>query len=379
MILIYKGDYQYGAVNVFAESLGRGLETLGKKVSFVDFRERETVTERLRAALLAGPELIVSFGAIASDIKSGDAIVYDLLPCPFAAVLVDHPFYQLDRFGLKNLIITCFDRTHLRFLKNMPGASFRTGFLPHGGCAPESAPSSERPVDILFAGTFSDPEKIRAEIQRLPSQIRNIVSGAADALMSSHGGAVEEVFDAAAGAAALSEESMSLISRFYPAYLSLVDSYHRAAKRLGTLEFLDKQGVAVDIIGNHWGGVSFKNHRIHPPLPFTETLNLMSQSKIVLNVSLYPDGSHERIFSSMLSGAVCASDENPWLREIFQDGSGIIFHKWTEPAALADKLMGALSNPSKLAETAAAGREKSLRSHTWLSRAETLLKITGLK
>jgi hypothetical protein len=39
-IVIYKGSYQYDAVNIFAESLGSAFEKMGYSVAFIDLKDQ---------------------------------------------------------------------------------------------------------------------------------------------------------------------------------------------------------------------------------------------------------------------------------------------------------------------------------------------------
>jgi spore maturation protein CgeB len=98
----------------------------------------------------------------------------------------------------------------------------------------------------------------------------------------------------------------------------------------------------------------------------------MRKSKIVLNTIMVP-GSHERVFSAMLNGAVVLSDSNQFYQDFFKDGEDLLLYRWTQIDKLPGIIKEALSSPEKLAQIAAAGQQKAMAEHTWEKRAEMLL------
>ena len=136
-VILYKGSFGYDAVNVFTEELAAGLAALGRRVDFVDITDKSGRGARLQEELARPFECIVSFAGIGfrpMSVAAGGHM-YDQLSAPFVAVLVDHPSCALDRFGMENMIITCYDRSHVSFLKKYFDGGKRVEFLPHGGSA----------------------------------------------------------------------------------------------------------------------------------------------------------------------------------------------------------------------------------------------------
>ena len=57
---------------------------------------------------------------------------------------------------------------------------------------------------------------------------------------------------------------------------------------------------------------------VHDAVPYAESLEIMKQSKIVLNSSIKNKfGAHERIFAGLASGALVLTNENIYLKEYF--------------------------------------------------------------
>ena len=162
--------------------------------------------------------------------------------------------------------------------------------------------------------------------------------------------------------------------KIYESIVTKIEIFVRAYKRTKILSLLDRNGFRIKLHGNGWQEGTFKNIQPSAPLPFKEVLNLMRQTKLVLNISCLSDGSHERVYSSMLNGAISLTEQNPYLAENFTDMEDIIFYKWLELGEFPDKINCVLSDNQKLVETASRGKEKAEREDSWHSRAETLLK-----
>lgn len=365
-VILYKGTFAYDAVNVFIQELGAGLSALGRTVHVVDVADAAS-----RAALpdeLSRPfECIVSFGAI--GFAALPAADYDRLPAPFVAVLVDHPVWQLDRLKMENMIVTCFDRSHLAFLRKYFDGRKRVELLPHGGSPARggSAGPEGRPVNVLFPGTYMDADAAYAKLRSLPQDVFEVMDFVVERLLVTDCVPLEDAL-----AAVLAADGRETEWKRLCAYLPAVDWFNRAYKRMGILRRLDEAGIPVEILGNHWPAGLFRNHTIRPALPYREVLSLMQRSKIVLNVTCFPDGSHERVFSAMLNGAVPASDYNPYLGELFPDDGDILFYRWPQIEELPARLAALLGERAKLEERSA--RAPALaKDHTWAARASSLL------
>ncbi len=370
-VILYQGVYQYEAVNVFIEELAAGFARLGREAVFIDLADRGSVKERLQQELSGPLECVVSFGAVGCEIALGGKPLYDHLPAPFVAVLVDHPAHHLERFAMENIIITSYDRSHLAFLRRYFEGKKRLGFLPHGGSAAEGSAAEDRPVDVLFAGTYTPPEDAYARLRALSGADFPIMDAVVERLMATDCEPMEDMLGAV-----LTERGRDGEWRRLCARLAEVDIFMKAFKRLEILKALDAAGIAVDIVGAKWPAGLFKNHRIRPAVPYREALRMMRVSKIVLNMGFVPDGSHERVFSAMRNGAAVVGDFNPYLDELFRNGEEILLFRWTEMENLPDMIAGLLGDEAKR-RACVSGAGAKTGAHTWAARAASLLDIVG--
>jgi hypothetical protein len=372
-VILYKGTSAYDAVSVFNEEFGAGLAALGREVVVVDLSDKSGRAARVQDELSRPFECIVSFSGIGfrpMSVAAGTHM-YDRLSAPFVAVLVDHPSCQLDRFGIENMIITCYDRSHVAFLKKYFDGRKRVEFLPHGGSVAEGAGDepARRAIDLLFPGTYADLDEAYATLRTaLPENVFDIMDNVVERLLVTDCEPMEDALSAV-----LSSEGKEGDWKGLCACLPMVEAFVKPYKRMEILRCLDRAGIAVEILGK-WPPELFKHHRIRPPVPYRELLRLMRRSKIVLSMGFVPDGSHERVFSAMLNGAVPASDYNHYLDELFTDGREILLFRWTQLEQMPGRLAELLSDEAKLSACSLAASEAG-KAHTWAARAPSLLEF----
>ena len=372
-VILFKGKFQYGAVNVFVDELAKGLAALGRETILVDLAVSSD-RSRLEEELSRPFEFIVAFAAIGTrpqHLPAGSHM-YDRLSAPYVAVLVDHPSYQLDRFTIDNMIITCYDRTHVAFLNRYLEGRKRVEFLAHGGSAAgDDRPApGPRPIGILFPGTYADPDAEYDSLRKsLPPDVYEIMDFVIERLITSDGEPMENALSAVLAAEGREDEW----ARFCP-YLLPLESFVKPYKRMEVLRRLDGAGLEIEILGNHWPDSLFRHHRIQPARPYGDVLRLMQQSKMVLNMGFVPDGSHERVFSALLNGALPVSDCNPYLEETFPHASDTLLFRWTRLDELPARIAAWLNDEASLAGYPSRANELG-RAHTWAARAGQLLEL----
>jgi hypothetical protein len=372
-VILFKGRFQYDAVNTFVDELAAGLAALGRETVLIDLAA-DSERSRIEAELTRPFECIVAFAAIGTlprHVAAGPPM-YDHLSAPYVAVLIDHPSYHLDRFTIDNMILTCYDRTHVAFLRKYFGGKKRVEFLPHGGSAAGDdgpAPDS-RPIGILFPGTYADPDAEYANLrQSLAPDVFDIMDFVVERLLVSDGEPMEVALSAVLSAEGREDEW----TRFCP-YLLLVESFVKPYKRMEVLRRLDGAGLAVEILGNHWPESLFRHHRIQPARHYSDVLRLMRRSKMVLNMGFVPDGSHERVFSALLNGALPVSDGNPYLEESFPHEGDMLLFRWTQLDELPARIEALLNDRTSLAGYPSRATQLG-QAHTWAARAGELLAL----
>lgn len=122
-----------------------------------------------------------------------------------------------------------------------------------------------------------------------------------------------------------------------------------------------------------------KSHRLHGQADLSEIIKLMGRARMTLNVGPnFCNGSHERVFSAMLNGALAVTDANAYWRGEFMEGEGILMYEWARLSELAGKIEYFLSRPAELSEATEAGAQKARENHTALNRARRMLEIVDM-
>ncbi len=381
-VIVYKGRFLYGVVNVFAEQIAEGFRLRGYEPHLVDLSNLADFPAAMHKALSKGDcRLVFSFASVGASFTTPDgALLHDKLGVPFVAAMVDHPGHFLDRYAPARILIGCYDPSHLDYLSLRFGGSKRSFHLPHGGSPPPEpfqGPWKERPFEIVFPASYMDTETLEAKVKAMPEMPRRIIDAAVEG---------SDPFDEIPTHLAVMNAAKSfgvdfakegVFSFVLDQTLATVEHLIRGRRRMALLKILDDAGLAVDIYGEGWRQGLFKNHRLRGKLDFDGVLNVMARSKIVFNARAIP-GSHERIPSGMMAGALVLSDFSSCVASEFSDGEELRLYRWTRRASLPEIVKGVLADAEGSARIAAQGMGKAKRDCSWQGRAGLVLRELGL-
>ncbi len=164
--------------------------------------------------------------------------------------------------------------------------------------------------------------------------------------------------------------------------LERLDALRRYNKRLSLIKALCNSDISIDIWGSGWTKAlpasSFNGKlKLHNAVSYNTAKFIMADTRIVISdMPIFHDGSHERVFSSMQSGAVTVSDKSIYLEECFENEKEIVFYDCNEIDNLAEKIKGLLSDFHK-AENIISNADMLTEYHTWQSRANAILAIVA--
>jgi spore maturation protein CgeB len=360
--------------------MAESFKALGFPVEIIDLA-KEKKYENIQN-LLESPSVNFVLGMNGHPIQHISSHIYgDKETAPFIAFLVDHPMYHLHRFNFdlssKNLIVSCFDNTHIHYLNRYFKGSFTRIFIPHGSSVDNSLaiqPIKNRSIDILFAGSYIDTKATRSTwlvnkkygrlldeiMERTLYQTQQPLIDIAQQVFRAKG----VPFD-------------YTTNKTLQSLLIKVDYYIRGRRREEVLRSLNN--LSMQIYNNKWSFLSSKSSkvRVYPSIDYLDFKKKMTEAKIVLNISpTISYGSHDRIFTSMLAGAVCLTEINPYLSKIFTDKKDILFYNLKN--LTFQERVQALLNHNQLQDIATQGRNIALSSHTWLERARQIIRIVTI-
>jgi glycosyltransferase involved in cell wall biosynthesis len=378
-IVLYNGQSQYDVLRYFIKDLATSFKQLGFDVEIVDLLKSSWVKDLERIVKEKNVFFFLSMNAIGVELKVEETSLYDYLNIPLFAFLVDHPMYHINRLnqGVKNLIVSCVDKTHISFLKTFLNEEYSKVFIPHGTSyhhVPNSLKSiKERNIDILFTGTFRNPDHFRNQWTSQEKYIAQLFDTIMERYLYSYGKTLIDIAEDVFIENGIDIEYMNHY-KFWQTLIN-VDLYIRNKRRFDIISEISKIGGRIEIYGNGWENARLPNSsiKLNPSINFEIVQEKMRDSKVVLNtLPNFLEGGHERVFTTMLNGAVSLTDRNLFFENEFNDKEDIILYSLDQ--CLDELLESLLKDDEKLQAIADNGRKKVMEKHTWLTRAEKILE-----
>ena len=383
ILIISLTDTAYGVQHLLNQEFAIHLEELGHETKLCKVYTGVDMGE-LHNELCKSNDLVLSFNNIllnelVNSITNEN--VFELLSLPYCGYLLDHPAYHINRLNTshRTLEVACVDASHVPYIEK--AFNHRAFYVPHGACAIKNAypPLGDRPMKIMFAGTYLDPVEQIECVRRGAANMQIII---ADILVEADANPLKplaEIVLARLRAEPLFEEEE--IYRQASLIFQPVDLFLRANRRIKVLDVLTEAGIKVELCGANWEKSPFADkHPVHPPLPYDELMKKsLGDTQIVMNIHPnYVEGSHERILTGMLGGGVGLTDANLFTEKHFTNGEDILSFDWDKLDALPDMLHDVMNKPKKLEEIALAGHENVRKNHLWKNRMETILEHFSL-
>ncbi len=369
----------------FSEQMGKTFEELGYDVFYFD--QCNSYDSLSNLLWFAEPKVTaaISFnfeGCSGEDyfLDSQGVHLFDDREIPMINIVVDHPLYYHKFVPLlpKNYIQISIDREHEAYLSHFFPEIKRGPFLPLAGTSlwqADSLPSfEERPLDIVFTGNYTPPSEFDSTINRLGEEytefymriiqdfIENPHKGM-DAGIRQH--LLAEVED-------IDEQGVRTVMP----NMVMIDLYVRNYFRGKVVQTLVDSGLRVHCFGAGWERLSCR----HPErivkggsLDSAGCLKQLGRAKISLNVMpWFKDGAHDRVFNSMLNGAVCFTDWSQYLTEVLQDGEDVLFYELDRLEQLPERIQCLLADRARWEKIQRKGYETAAGAHTWAHRARQL-------
>lgn len=367
------GAYQYGAVDRFLSEIEKGFKESGHEILTVDVKAPDFVAQT-QENFAQEPAFAFAFNGAGHLLQIEGRSIFDVIGTPYFNFLLDHPAHQYSKLDgtIENEILSCVERSHVGFLDSFFGGKKSAFFLPHGGTLHHQPNDGERPIDVLFCGSGKDHETIINGIHALPAPLIRVVDGAIEIIQASPSTPPHQAIEESCRAQHVAPPALY---RQVPLTM-VVESYLRNLWRHETLDALDRAGVSVQIHGNGWEFARFENHVLKPPVDYEQSLSLLTQTKVALNVSpQFFSGSHERVLDATLNGAPCITSRSTFLAEVFSPDSEMSFYDVSEPSSVVEHARSLLDDAPRRASMAQAAKLTAGRKHTWKVRAE---EIVGL-
>lgn len=371
--IVFIGNSQYDVLSIFAEEISKGFEEHGCEVIRVE-RSKEDYMDTLALAITDTYDFIFDINGMLLEHDR----LYTFFKQKYVAFLVDHPMYHHKRLQrqYEPYFVTTVDRDHKTYLEKYYPNLNCIQFIPHGGMEGSKIEDYEkRKIDVLFLGSYENPKIKMGNLNQLPNGIRELILDTCKKLEIDSQYTMEEVLKIQ-----LDKRQIQMSDQEFSEIMSdlfYIDEYIRAYYRDKVIRTLGENNISVEIYGNGWEefeGGHFDTIQIHQSVSYKESLNLMGQSKIVLNVMpWFKAGSHERVFTTMLNGALSITDKSEYLEEVFSDGQDLVFYDLKSLEKLPDLILKYLKDDKKSKEIALNGKQKAEMNHTWKKRGHEIL------
>ena len=376
-ILVYKGDdICYNVLNVFAEQFGSALERIGKRVVYFDCGSQKL--EKLTRFMHQHFQAVIGVQSWLFSIKMKDEIHYlhEYIYGPKYNFIFDHPVWMrkhlLHRYP--DFYVLTHDENYVAFIKRYFGREAIL-FTPAGMISDEAG-ECERIYDITFVGTWGNywnevlmihqmERKKRFIANRFLLKMRRCPDITAEQ-------ALAEVL-AERGIQMCDAEFLELLYELRRVIYCVMHYY-----RDRVLHSILESGLRLDAFGDSWESCPLKcfpNLVCHPNVTVEESLKIWKQSKLSLNImSWHKGGFTERMANIMLAGAVLVTDATTYLDGRYGEEDLLSF-RLLERDGLPERIKRLLEDDVLRQKLAENGRQKTLREHTWETRAEEFAQL----
>ncbi|MCR5418286.1 MAG: glycosyltransferase [Lachnospiraceae bacterium] len=384
--IITGDDTAYGVLKDFAVQLAEAFVRQGQAVITTDGRHVpysgvEDIEGRPLKALVG-----FQAPALFNDYFKG----YEAPKCQFwfdDPVFFDDVFQQIE--GDDRYFILCQDGYHAQHLREHYHIRNAVHFPP-GGCAEAPKNVTDRDLDLVFIGTYSDPKDYYSGEEEREGFAGAYIDYMLEHPDRSYEQGVRELL-AAKGIDNLSQdEYMHLLWSLANEY-----RYIRACFRKKVIEEIAGSGLKLHVYGESWkryAGKGKENLILHSSLDPEGVKKVLNRAKISLNImSWHKDGWTERVIESMLSGCVCVTDQTRCMIDKFGSQSrlddakekldgeltaaGIVRFELEEAAHLPKVIERLLEDDSLREAVARNGYEYASKNETWDVRARDMLKM----
>lgn len=375
-IVMFAGGVE--TLEYFSRQMAKQFEKMGYIVFFYDLKNEKSSAKAVRKFIKPGKTVMITFNFQGLEKEAGiyserEGYIWESYGIPCYNIAADHPYFYDDR--LKELPTDyhhiSIDRKQEMYFKEYYPEYKSEGFLPLAGTM---LLEEEKTMDVIMTGNYTEPPFFEQYIHWINDEYAVFYQGIIDELIEKPYQTVEEV------AKRHCERELGTVKyddlRMVLHKMIFIDMYVRNYWRGMVVKTLAEADIQVHVVGKGWEELDClkkENVICHPQTDSQECLQLIGQSKISVNVMpWFKDGAHDRVFNSILNGAVCVSDTSKFLCEELQEGEGVCYYDLLHLEELPLKVKELLQNETCMQDIVAKGKPKVLDMHQWANRAKTL-------
>lgn len=371
------------SLRTFARLMAEGFWEIGYQVLMADMQDVEKTKEAVYTFAGHGDTAAVFFNHVGLNLLTEDReSVWNELDVDCYDYIVDHPMYYHAAiiFPIRRLSFLCVDEYHQKFMERFYPGRVHSFFLPLAGIQSRNPviPFEERSMDILFTGAYLIDNNIEYHIQGLGEGLRQIWLECFELLCNQTYLTLEQGVERCLKKKGLTlpEDDLRDTVRLFQD----MDGMLRSRARAEVVRTLANADVKLHIYGEGWQFLDCKQENLilHDRIPFDETVPLIADARIVLNVMpWFKSGVHDRVYSAMLNQCVCLTDGSEYVNRTIEDGREALLYSLEHLEQLPDKVKHYLQQPEELKKIAGRGYAYARDEQTWQYRARQLAEIIG--
>lgn len=400
-------------LHFFSDRLAEEYVKLGYEVRLIRIHEPFFGTEKIKEFLLPGETLMITFNFHGIQREAifhtpEGQLLWDKYDVACINIIVDHPFYYYEelKYLPNRYLQICIDGDHTEYMKQfypeillgdtMPlaGCDYRSSF---GGGVPLTLrddvtnpalripnltgntipflPTAERSTPVVFTGCYTAPDFFLPYMRRNGAEYDAFYHGILDDLLANPDQCIHTVYlrHLNRELPELSPEELKNVMN----KMIFLDLWIRFTFRGKAIQSLLDAGLPVHCIGAGWEKLPTKNKNKLTHTEYSDTsvcLKAISEAKISLNVMpWFKRGAHDRIYSSMLNGAVCITDKSEYLTEHFTDGDMLRYYDLKNLSTLPEIVTSLLAHPDEMQQIADRAKTYAQENLTWKQYAQGLI------
>ena len=368
-------------LSYFSHQMAGEFQKLGYAVFFYDLKQEESSAGKLRKFIRPRETVLVTFNfqgleKEAGVYREGIGYLWDTYHIPCYNIAADHPYFYDDR--LKDLPEKyrhiSIDRRQKAYFEEFYPEYVSRGFLPLAGTglrqgedeaktgkagAQGDAEQAAPCYDVILTGNYTKLSFFEPYINWINEEYAAFYRGIIDDLLEHPACTVEEVALAHCEREMGKEPNDQLRIALHK--MIFIDLYVRNYWRGKAVRTLVNAGIPVHVVGKGWEELEDVRHpeclKLHSQTASVTCLEMLADAKVSLNVMpWFKDGAHDRVFNSILNGAVCVTDPSCYLEEELHEGEGVCYVALQDMDALPEKVKDLLQNDSGRNEIVQRGR-----------------------
>lgn len=310
--------------------------------------------------------------------------LWDTMDACTLHILMDHPLrlHPTMEKHPRKYIQFCPDEEHVRYVKRYFPNVEHIEFLAHAGTPDDKPPIpyTDKKYDIVFSATYYTPESMLPNLEALfpkdSSMYDIFMQIEKDLTANTEKSLIQSVLDILnVNNMPLSDNAVKTIMRNMTPIDWMVRMYYRGK----AVEVLVDAGLDVHVLGrgwkNHPSAGAGNLHILSDRIDLADTFDYMRDARINLNVMpWFKEGTHDRIFNTMLRHSICLTDSSTWIDRHYGDGKDIVLYDLKQLDRLPEIADYWLNHPNEAQMLIRNACEKTAQNYTWVNCVDSILE-----